>query len=196
MYNKQPDSNNPKKVASMTTKNTPALVCITSLSVVLTACNSEDVKQALNPQRLNTCPDGLTQQAMLAAVNQARSQARTCGGDYFAAAPALTWNGYLAKSATAHAEDMAQNNYFEHDSQDGTTAHRRMQAAGYPRGGTGENISAGRTTLDATIEGWLKSEGHCGNIMNPKYQDFGMACASDKSSKYGTYWVQNFGYTY
>jgi len=36
------------------------------------------------------------------------------------------------------------------------------------------------------IEGWLKSPGHCKNIMSQKYKEMGVA-------RVGNYWTQTFG---
>ena len=140
------------------------------------------------------CPEGLTQKAMLDAVNTVRSEGRYCGSQYYSAVTPLEWNGHLAQSASLHAKDMADNNYFSHDSQDGRTVAQRIITAGYAKNGyKAENISAGQKTLEDTMKGWLASEDHCKNMMSPDYQDFGMACASNAKSEYTTYWVQNFG---
>lgn len=155
----------------------------------------DDVNNNIKSSGLDThCPDGLTQQAMLDAVNKVRSEGRRCGSQYYSAVKPLVWNGHLAQSASLHAKDMAVNNYFSHNSQDGRSMSQRIIAAGYAKNSyKAENISAGRKTLDATINGWIASEDHCKNMMSPDYQDFGMACASNANSKYTTYWVQNFG---
>ena len=51
--------------------------------------------------------------------------------------------------------------------------------------------SAGQPTAQAVVDGWLKSEGHCRNIMNPSFRELGVGYATGGS--YGKYWVQNFG---
>ena len=86
---------------------------------------------------------------------------------------------------------MATKNYFSHTSLDGRTVAQRITATGYAWRAIGENIAAGQTTPEQVVAGWLQSEGHCRNIMNPAYQELGVGYAQDGS--YGTTWVQDFG---
>ena len=55
----------------------------------------------------------------------------------------------------------------------------------------GENIAAGQPTPESVVAGWLRSEGHCRNIMNPGFRELGLGFA--QGGTYGTYWVQDFG---
>lgn len=140
-----------------------------------------------------TCVPGVTAAQALARLNEIRSQARTCGTTAYAAAPPLQWNAALAQAAGAHSADMAANRYFSHTGQNGSTPGSRAQAAGYPSSFVGENISAGRSTMETTLADWLQSPGHCANIMRADYRDYGIGCAYDASSPYKTYWTQLFG---
>ena len=126
-------------------------------------------------------------QEMLNLINQARSQARKCGSQYMPAVQPLKWNPILERTAQAHANDMAQNNYFQHNSKDGRTSHDRMQQAGY----TMQNRLF--MTADQVIESWLSSPEHCKNLMTPELTEVGMAVASKMGTEYTNYWVQNFG---
>ncbi|MBZ9713176.1 CAP domain-containing protein [Deinococcus multiflagellatus] len=130
---------------------------------------------------------------ILAEVNVARAQARSCGGQAFGAAPAVTWNGYLAAAARGHAADMAERGYFNHVTPEGRTPAQRMEAAGY-RGWTqvGENIAAGYTAQNV-VQGWLDSPSHCKTLMDPGLKELGVGYTYRPGSTYGTYWVQNFG---
>ena len=78
---------------------------------------------------------------VLLLTNQARASAQSCGGTPYAAVGPLEAHPDLAQSAQAHAVDMSTNDYFDHDSQDGTTASQRMRTAGYAGNRTGENLS-------------------------------------------------------
>lgn len=130
----------------------------------------------------------------LAKVNAARAVGRLCGTTWYPAAPPLAWNEALARAATAHSLDMATQNYFSHTSLDGRSFVDRIEAQGYADWrAVAENISAGRSTMDATIASWLQSSGHCRNIMNPRYKDYGVSVAYKSGSRYGTYWTQDFG---
>ena len=43
------------------------------------------------------------------------------------------------------------------------------------------------------MEGWLKSPGHCKNIMKAEFKEVGMAVYFNESSHYSYYWTQDFG---
>ncbi|TAG27418.1 MAG: CAP domain-containing protein [Burkholderiales bacterium] len=141
-----------------------------------------------------SCTQIKSPQEALNAVNAARAVARNCGSTFFPAAPALQWNDQLANAALAHSADMATRNYFSHTNPDGLSPFDRTEKAGYGRY-TGENIAAGYGTMDAVMQGWLSSSGHCANIMRASYKDFALACAVPASgaAAYNIYWTQNFG---
>ncbi|WP_414657271.1 CAP domain-containing protein [Deinococcus sp. VB343] len=151
------------------------------------------------PTPVNTIKDAGSQsrsseeQAVFEQLNAARATGRTCGSKFMPAAPAVTWNGYLAAAAKTHAEDMAAKGYFGHKSPDGRTPSMRAEAAGYT-GWTeiGENIAAGYTVRDV-IQGWLDSPSHCETLMDPALKEVGMSYVYKPGSKFGTYWVQDFG---
>ena len=130
---------------------------------------------------------------MLALVNQARAEARRCGDKAFGAAPALVWDDTLEKVAAQHASDMAAHDYFSHSGRDGTTPAQRVTRAGYHWRMTGENIAAGQLSPEAAVAGWIKSPGHCENLMNAAYTEMGVAGAVNPASKMGLYWAQEFG---
>jgi uncharacterized protein YkwD len=132
-------------------------------------------------------------QKLLSELNVARSQARQCGGQAFAAAAPLAWNATLGTIAQDHSRDMANNNYFDHKDRDGRTPGDRAELAGYSGQLVGENIAAGQDTVHKVVEGWLTSPGHCANLMNPQYQELGAAYATDPKSSAGIYWTAMFG---
>lgn len=130
---------------------------------------------------------------ILKEINEARAVPRTCGTQAFAAAAPVTWNGYLAGAARAHASDMAERAYFDHVTPEGRTPAQRAEAAGY----TGwqeiaENIAAGYTLGNVT-QGWLDSPSHCKTLMDPTLKEVGVGYLYKPGSKYGTYWVQDYG---
>ncbi len=128
---------------------------------------------------------------VLRLVNVARSSARKCGSSRFKAAPALRADALLAKVATAHSEDMARHSYFSHDSRNGRSPFDRMKKAGYRYDSAGENIAAGFRTPASVVKAWLKSVGHCKNIMRRSFTELGVGYAT--GGRYGTYWTQDFG---
>jgi len=128
----------------------------------------------------------------LRLVNQYRAAGASCGArGSFAPAPALTLNAKLTSAAHGHSRDMADNNYFSHDSLDGRTMRERIDASGYAWSTIGENIAAGHGSVQAVIAGWMASDGHCANLMEPAFTEFGLACARNDASTYRIYWTQN-----
>ena len=128
-------------------------------------------------------------------INAVRSQGRSCGSTFYPAVGALSWNTRLANAAQGHSTDMANNNYFAHEGLNGSTIGTRASAAGYNYRVVGENIAVGYNSIDEVMTGWINSPGHCANMMNASFKEYGMACASNPNSTYKTYWTQEFGAT-
>ena len=105
----------------------------------------------------------------------------------------LTVNATLIAVAQAHSQDMATNNYFDHNSQDGRTPFDRMTAAGYRYSTAAENIAAGQRTPQDVMTAWMNSPGHRANILNCALKQIGVGYATGSSSQYGKYWTQDFG---
>jgi uncharacterized protein YkwD len=104
----------------------------------------------------------------------------------------------LAKATQRHAEDMLSRGYFAHESPEGKTVLDRFVAAGGSRWRkVAENI--GRCTgcgSTATAEdvrrfetGWMHSEPHRANILDPGLQSFGYGIAAGNDRQYA---VQTF----
>lgn len=110
---------------------------------------------------------------------------------------ALTINNTLAVVAQAHAVDMAENDFFDHNSLNGASPFDRMQAAGYRFSSAAENIAAGYSTPASVMDGWMNSSGHRANILNCSYTEIGIGfykLANDTGDvNYVWYWVQDFG---
>ncbi len=125
-------------------------------------------------------------------VNDARSHARRCGSERFTAAAPLNVSTKLNDAAERHARDMARKKYFEHRGSDGSQPRDRVLRAGYHSRLTGENIAFGPESAEEVVAGWLKSPGHCANIMDSRFRDIGVGLAN--GPKRGQiYWVQDFG---
>jgi uncharacterized protein YkwD len=133
-------------------------------------------------------------QRVLDLVNLTRAVPRNCGERAFGAAPPVRWNDTLAAASRLHAEDMARHNYISHSGRDGSSPAQRVERAGYRYRNTGENIAGGaRMQADDAVAGWIKSPGHCANLMNPAYTEMGAAFAVNAASELGIYWAQAFG---
>jgi uncharacterized protein YkwD len=131
---------------------------------------------------------------ILALVNAARAQPRTCGTQAFGPARPLAWNPLLGQAALVHSADMAQKHYFNHKQPDGSVPADRATAAGYRWARVGENIASGQRTPEEAVASWLDSPGHCANIMNPTFTEMGAAYAINPQNRNRTaYWTQVFG---
>lgn len=172
------------------------LVASTTLVACVSTPSNDSSAQTATPAK--TTEQSSTPSAPLSAetakildlVNQTRATARTCGTQHFPAAGPLKWNQHLETAAKLHSEDMASQNYFSHESKDGRNMQQRMKNAGYKgKGYFAENIAVGNEGIEATIEQWLKSPGHCANLMSATYVDVGVAHAYAENSEYKHYWT-------
>ena len=130
---------------------------------------------------------------VLALVNQARAQPRRCGAEAFDAARPLALNAQLTQAAAVHAQSMARLGYLEHQGRDGSSPAERARRAGYAWRSVGENIAMGQTTPERVVQEWLRSPEHCANIMEPRFNEMGVAFAVNTASEGGIYWAQTFG---
>lgn len=128
----------------------------------------------------------------LALVNAARAQPRKCGKIAYPPVPQLKLAPPLEIAARAHARDMAQHSSFDHVGTDGSRPADRVTRTGYRWRAVGENIFAGLTDVDAVVQAWLDSPGHCSNIMGPQFEEMGIAYTVDSDSKAHIYWAQVF----
>ncbi len=122
---------------------------------------------------------------LLKLVNEVRSKGCQCGDTYYYPVPPVTWNEQLALAAYNHSENMNQKRFFSHLAPDGSRGGVRIERAGYNWKAYGENIAEGYKTEKAVVEGWIKSPGHCKNLMNKAYKEMGVA-------RSGMYWTQAF----
>lgn len=130
---------------------------------------------------------------MLALVNAARAEARTCGDKPMPAAGPVRWNAVLEQAALGHSRDMAEHDYFSHTARDGSSPAQRVARAGYRYRATGENIASGQMSPADAVAGWIKSPPHCVNLMSAVYTEMGVAHAVNARSRMGVYWTQLFG---
>ena len=125
-------------------------------------------------------------------INEARRQKRRCGNKVYEPAAPLKAVPTLGKAALRHAQDMAAHSFLGHDGSDGTRAAQRATAAGYAWRTVGENVAAGSATPEQAVEDWLKSPGHCVNLMSADYTETGIAVVVNPVSAAGIYWTQVF----
>jgi hypothetical protein len=121
--------------------DTPACCALTGS----TALRAMTIRSAMGAEEL----------MLLELVNQERSKYDR---------PPLAGDNRLSAAALAHSQDMSNNNYFSHTSQDGRTVGQRITAAGYDWNRCGENIARGYGSPEAVMLGWMNSDGHRSNI--------------------------------
>lgn len=161
----------------------PLLVAVMLAS--LCGCGGGDSGTVSSPPPLPGSPGTGTgvpgidaiRQEFLDAVNQARSADRMCGSTSYPAAPVVAWNDDLAMAAYLHSSDMANNEFFSHTGSDGSSPGDRITREGYDWRTYGENIAVNYPSVSSVMQGWLGSDGHCRNIMNPAFQEIGAAYA-------------------
>jgi uncharacterized protein YkwD len=132
-------------------------------------------------------------EAVLQEVNALRASGQVCGRQSMAPAPPLVWNDVLFSAAARHSRDMAQRNYFDHVTPEGTRIAQRASAEGYNWRSVAENIAGGDTDVDSVVSGWRASSGHCSAMLDPKYTEVGVACVQRSGTKWGTYWTMVLG---
>lgn len=130
---------------------------------------------------------------VLVLVNEARAAGATCGSQSFGAASPLAMNSALRCAARVHSKDMGDRAYFDHNNPDGEDPFVRMERAGYSFSTAGENIAAGQTSPQMVMQGWMESPGHCSNIMNPAFTEFGVGAYDASGAPFPIYWTQTFG---
>ncbi|RKD98676.1 CAP domain-containing protein [Marinifilum flexuosum] len=162
------------------------LLCvgIATILLVLSACRSDET--VIIEEEIISQPLKIDAQVLLNLVNDARAEGRTCGDTYYPPVDAVLWNVKLEEAAINHSADMYENDFFSHESPKGSTLSTRLQEVEYNYSTAGENIAYGYTSEQQVIEIWLKSQGHCANIMNGNFKEMGLG-------RVGNYWTQNFG---
>lgn len=104
----------------------------------------------------------------------------------------LQWESKAEAAARGHSQDMADNNYFQHNSQDGTRFFARLQAEGISYRSCGENICAGSGDAIYMVIGWIGSSGHRDGILTPSFKYIGVGVAYNASAKWLIYATQDF----
>lgn len=154
----------------------------TEAIVALTTIQDEPVVEA-EPEVFYP-PEG-TASRMLIRVNEERSAVGLTP---------LSWCPSLARSAYNHSRDMAERQFFEHDSPEGDGVSDRAQAEGYDYSFVGENIAVGQESVVEVMDDWMNSPGHRANLLMSSYEHFGLGTfRGPYEGSAAIYWTQNFG---
>ncbi|MCL5023195.1 MAG: CAP domain-containing protein [Nitrospirae bacterium] len=131
-------------------------------------------------------PDRATEKKVIDLVNRARTRGVKCGSRYYRATRPVHWNEALSKASLAHSEDMAREERMGHNGGDGSKPGERIARSGYRWMTYGENVGEGYLSAEEVVDGWLRSRGHCENIMNPGFKEAGAAYARGAKRLYWT----------
>ena len=129
---------------------------------------------------------------LLELVNAARSEPRRCGEHEFPASAPVHYSDSLTRAAVIHAADMAQRASLDHAGSDGSNPGERLTRVGYRWQISGENLALGYDDVATVMRGWLDSPAHCENIMEPRFDEMGLAFAIGPGPQAPVYWVQDF----
>ena len=117
---------------------------------------------------------------VLAEVNKERAKAKV--------AP-LTLDVDLTAVAQAKAQDMYDNDYFEHESPTYGRMSSMLEYFGINVENAAENIAMGQVTPEQVMSDWMASSGHKRNILSSYATEIGIGMVEGDK---GTYWVQVF----
>jgi uncharacterized protein YkwD len=130
----------------------------------------------------STNQQDLFDQEILNLVNQERAKV---GAD------PLKINEQLDVAADLHTLDQASMNNMSHTGSNGSNLGDRIKDAGYLFSSAGENVAYGYGDAATVVTGWMNSEGHRQNILNPGYTEIGIGYAQGANGQ--PFWTQDFG---
>jgi len=108
----------------------------------------------------------------------------------------LVENATLAKIARWEVEDMTSNDYFGHVDSLGRDVFARMCDLGFcDNVWKGENLAAGPQVSLGALDLLKNSPGHNANLLNPNFQQVGVALDCQLGAYYGCYWAIEFAGT-
>jgi uncharacterized protein YkwD len=110
--------------------------------------------------RLGRVPPADTDAAVVCLLNVQRAQYGL---------PAVRANRRLDHSAQRWTNIMVRDRAFSH----GADFAARISAVGFNWSHVGENIADGFSTPSGVVHAWMRSTGHCQNILNPMFRDVG-----------------------
>lgn len=127
----------------------------------------------------------ITSQSIIKLVNKSREENNV--------AP-LIENAKLVKIAQDKVNDMIEKGYFAHTSPSGVNPWYWYQKEGYDYKYAGENLAINFLTSEEEHKAWMNSTTHRKNILNPDFQEVGVAVAAGEiNGQSSIIAVQEFG---
>ena len=139
-----------------------------AILLLAVSCQKESVEKSSAVE--NETVYNVKKNVMLDLLNKTRRSGCLCGNTQMPPVPELAWNDTLARTAYLHSVDMQSKNFFSHTGSDGSSLSVRVDRQGFAWSSLGENIASGYASDSAVVAGWLKSEGHCKNIMSASFR--------------------------
>ncbi len=103
---------------------------------------------------------------------------------------ALTIDKSVESAALVRSKEIEKS--FSHTRPNGSSFSTALKEQGVGFMGAGENIAWGQKSPEEVMNGWMNSEGHRANILNPKFTKIGVGYY--KNSNGTNYWTQLFTY--
>ena len=170
-----PDTNQPETDTNTPDTNTP------DMNQPETDTNTPDTNQ---PETDTNTPDtdALSYaEQVVALVNAERAKAGL---------NALTLDTEIESAALIRAKETEIS--FSHTRPDGRSFSTVLSDNGITFRGAGENIAWGQKTPEEVMNGWMNSEGHRANILNPNFTKIGVGYYQNAAGR--NYWTQLFTY--
>ncbi|HAQ39505.1 MAG TPA: hypothetical protein DCM73_00775 [Clostridiales bacterium] len=104
--------------------------------------------------------------------------------------PVLTLDAEISNVARLKSKDMADKNYFAHQSPTYGSAGNMLNQFGIRWSAWGENIAAGQKTPEDVVTAWMNSEGHRANILSAKFSKIAVGYVTNSNGR--SYWTQMF----
>lgn len=102
----------------------------------------------------------------------------------------VTLDRSLEAAALIRAKEIETS--FSHTRPDGRSFSTVLTDNGITYRGSGENIAWGQRSPQEVMKGWMNSEGHRANILNPKFTKIGVGYYQNAAGR--NYWTQLFTY--
>jgi uncharacterized protein YkwD len=90
----------------------------------------------------------------------------------------LTVNSDLSAAALAKANNMFQEQYWDHFGPNGETPWQFIKETGYKYVYAGENLAKGFRTAEGVVQAWMASPTHRENLLSGNYKEIGIAAVS------------------
>jgi len=147
---------------------------------------------AVGCTRINNAPTNLAyEQRVVELINLERAKVNV---------PPIKRNSELDFAARDHARDMAEDDYFDHNTYDrvdgvltlvcGTFVRIRLYYNNYSA--AGETLALGYASPEDAVAGWMNSPGHKAIILDPKYNEIGSGYHRGGPQS-TNYWALDFG---